>query len=543
MIHLKGGRIIDPANNRDEIGDLYIKNGRIAPRDPAGFYQTIDVTGKIVMAGAIDIHSHIAGGNVNVARLILPDAVNGQEPPIPGKAFAGVCWPASETGRLYAQMGFTTVVEPAMALNGALKTHIELADIPYIDRGALVILGNEDFLLRLLRERPGGSLLKDYVAWAVQSAKELGVKVINPGGAAAFKENVRSFSLDDVVPAYGLTSRDIFTALQRVVYELGIPHPLHLHTNNLGIPGNIESILATIEASGGLPLHLAHIQFYSYGKTKRGGLSSEAARLAEAVLKHRNVTVDIGQVMFGQTITISSDVLRQFAARSSAHPKKWVIWDGDGNGGGIVPYNYRSTNAVSALQWAIGLELFLLIDDPWRVFFTTDHPNGGPFTAYPKMLHLLMDAGERARFMETLPQKAFKTSLLGQLKREYSLYEIAIMTRAAPARLLGTLDRGHLGDGAIADIAVYTDRPDKTAMFAAADYVFKDGVMIVKEVRILAPYYGRTLTVKPEFDKQLAPRLQSYYGEFYGTSPETFSVPSTFAGHKEPVFSEQGRRI
>jgi len=542
VIHLKGGRVIDPANNRDEIGDVFVKDGRIAPRDPNATYETIDISGKIVMAGGIDIHSHIAGGNVNAARLLLPGAQGGQEPPPRGQRFAGVCHPASETGRLYAQMGFTTVIEPAMNPSGAVRTHLELADIPYIDRGALAILGNEDFLLRLLREQPGGALLKDYIAWTVQSTKALGVKTINPGGAAAFKENVRQFSLDDVVPSYGLSSRAIFTALQRAVHELGIPHPLHLHTNNLGMPGNIDSALGTIKAAEGLPLHLAHVQFYSYGRTKKGGFTSEASRLAEAVIANKNITVDIGQVAFGQTITISSDVLRQFSAREFARPKKWIVWDGDGNGCGILPYNYRATDAIAALQWAIGLELFLLIDDPWRVFFTTDHPNGGPFTAYPKILHLLMDAGERARFIETLPQKAFKTSVLKDLKREYSLYEIAIMTRAAPARLLGASDRGHLGEGGIADISVYTEQADKTAMFAAADYVFKNGEMIVKDGAALGRRMGRTLTVKPQFDRRIEGRLQPYYDEYYGARPEIFAVPNGFAGAASSLFTEQACR-
>ena len=68
-----------------------------------------------------------------------------------------------------------------------------------------------------------------------------------------------------------------------------------------------------------------------------------------------------------------------------------MILDGDGNGGGIVPYDYRADDFYNAVQWAIGLELFLLIDDPWRVFFTTDHPNGAPFTAYPEIFELLME--------------------------------------------------------------------------------------------------------------------------------------------------------
>ena len=44
-------------------------------------------------------------------------------------------------------------------------------------------------------------------------------------------------------------------------------------------------------------------------------------------------------------------------------------------------------------RWASSC--FLLIDDPWRVFFTTDHPNGAPFTAYPELFALLMDRQAR----------------------------------------------------------------------------------------------------------------------------------------------------
>jgi dihydroorotase len=59
---LRGGRIIDPASGRDEIGDLLILDGRIAaetgaPRDPA--VPVIDATGLIVAPGLIDMHVHL----------------------------------------------------------------------------------------------------------------------------------------------------------------------------------------------------------------------------------------------------------------------------------------------------------------------------------------------------------------------------------------------------------------------------------------------------------------------------------------------------
>ncbi len=382
-------------------------------------------------------------------------------------------------------MGFTTVVEPAVAPHHALHAHLELADTPIIDKAILAVLGNDDFLLGLMRAKESAAI-RDYVAWTLETSRALGIKVINAGGAAAFKANVRAFSLDDEVPWYGVTSRAIVRALQHAVHDLGVPHPLHVHCNNLGMAGNAESALATIAAADGLPLHLAHLQFYGYGKEGERGFSSAAARIADAVNAAKTVTIDVGQVMFGQTVTISSDVLRQFNARHQARPRKWMIFDGDSNGGGIVPYNYRADDFYNAMQWAIGLELFLLIDDPARVFFTTDHPNGAPFTTYPEIFALLMSRDLRAEWIARLPPAAMAVTTLPSIRREYSLGEIAMMTRAAPARLLGLADRGHLGSGAVADVAVYDDKPDRAQMFRAAALVFKDGELVVRDGKVTA---------------------------------------------------------
>ena len=69
------------------------------------------------------------------------------------------------------------------------------------------ILGNDDFLLRLMRSKASQNQINDYVAWTLQATRRLGLKVINAGGANAFKSNVRNFDLDDVVPDYGVSSR------------------------------------------------------------------------------------------------------------------------------------------------------------------------------------------------------------------------------------------------------------------------------------------------------------------------------------------------
>jgi formylmethanofuran dehydrogenase subunit A len=535
LTRIAGGRVIDPANGRDDVGDVWMRDGRIvdvpngAPADA-----TYDATGKIVMAGAIDIHSHIAGWNVNAARLLLPELHHAAMRRVPTTSLASAQWSTFETGCLYAAMGFTTVVEPAVSPHHALHAHLELADIPIIDKAILTVLGNDDFLLDLLRSKESAAAIEDYVAWTLAMSRGLGIKVVNAGGAAAFKENVRAFSFDDVVPSYGVSSRAIVKALQRAVNVLGVPHPLHVHCNNLGLAGNVETALTTIAAAEELPLHLAHLQFYGYGKEGKRGFSSAAASLAEAVNAAHNVTIDVGQVMFGQTVTISSDVLRQFNAREQAHPKKWLLLDGDANGGGIVPYNYRRNNFYNAIQWAVGLELFLLIDTPWRVFFTTDHPNGAHFTTYPEIFALLMSRDLRAQWMAELPTAAISLTTLPSIRREYSLVEIATMTRAAPAKLLGLTDRGHLNAGAVADVAVYDNDDDRAKMFRAAAFVFKDGELVVRGGSVIHCRWGSALTVRPDCDQAIDRRMRAYYEDRYGLAAEFLKVPEEALGRPEP---------
>jgi formylmethanofuran dehydrogenase subunit A len=536
LIRLKGGRVVDPAHDRDTIEDVWMQDGRIVVRPPRGTEPdaVYDATGKIVMAGGIDIHSHVAGGNVTLSRLLLPELHEGTEAPPDGQPFGTARWSSYETGRLYARMGFTTVVEPAVAPAQALQAHLELADLPILDKATLTVLGNDDVLLGLLRDKAGRNAVADYVGLVVARTRALGVKCINAGGSAAFKENVRTFALDDVVPAYGVSSRQIVEALQQAVVDLGIRHPLHVHCNNLGVPGAIDALVETIEAADGKPLHLAHVQFYAYGDEGKRRFVSAAGRLISALNLNPNVTVDVGQVMFGQTVTISSDVIRQFASRDFASPNKWIVWDGDGNGGGIVPFHYKASNTINALQWAIGLEIFLSAHDPWQVYFTTDHPNGAPFTTYPKLLHLLMDANERARFIAGLPKAAMALTALPSIGREFTLDEVAIMTRAAPARLLGLKDRGHLSPGAVADVAVYDDKADRTAMFEAAAFVFKDGHLVVRDGEVTEYRFGRAQTVEPPFDKRIVKRVDDRLGALHGSDSRLYAVPAGSLGRDEP---------
>lgn len=530
ITQIRGGEVIDPLNGAASVRDLWVEDDRVVADPGREADSQIDASGCVVMAGGIDIHSHIAGGNVNTARLLLPEFHKSHLRRPGSTPLSALGWSTERTGRDYASMGFTTVVEPAMSPGSALHTHLELADIPIIDTASLAILGNDDFLLSLIREGESASMIADYVAWTVDATRALGVKAINAGAAAAFKANTRTFDLDDVVPGYGVASRAIIKALQGAVGMLGVPHPLHLHCSNLGVPGKApQTAEATMAAGEGERLHLAHLQFYGYGGAGKRGFSSEGARLAEIVNATPNLTIDVGQVMFGQTVTVSSDVMRQFAARGTASPKKSVIADGDGNGGGIVPFRYKP-DFYGAVQWAIGLELFLLIDDPWRVFFTTDHPNGAPYTAYPELFRLLLSREARREAMDSLPANAIAMTTLPSIDREYTLDEIAIMTRASPAKLLGLPDRGHLGPGALADVAIYRRGDDASAMFGRAAVVLKDGVPVVKDGHVVSNRRGRALRLRSTPDKAIVKRLEAYHQQRYGLGLDWFTVPDWALG-------------
>jgi len=104
-----------------------------------------------------------------------------------------------------------------------------------------------------------------------------------------------------------------------------------------------------------------------------------------------------------------------------------------------------------------------------------------------------MSREARAEATARLPQEAVATTTLPSIAREYTFNEIAIMTRAAPAKLLGLKDRGHLGEGGLADIAVYSPSKDLAKMFRFAHLVFKDGDLVVRDGRVSHYRWGKAL--------------------------------------------------
>ena len=528
---LQNARIYDPINRiNGKIKDLYIKNGHVIDKPKHGekVSTTINLKNKIIMAGGIDIHSHIAGGKVNLARLLLPEEhrkyLYSSSEKLRSGSGLGTC-SSFHIGYKYAKLGYTAVFEPAVLPSNARSAIIEMSDIPFIDKGTYTVLSNDDFLLKLIQKKTNQKKINDYVAWILHSTKGLGIKIVNPGGINAFKFNQRTLDLDEKNKKYGITPRSILKVLTKSLIDLKAPHPIHVHGCNLGVPGNVNTTIKQISAVEGKPMHLTHIQYHSYDNKGDKKFSSGANLLAENINKNKNITCDVGQIMFGQTVTASADTMSQYRNHHFAHPKKWICADIECDAGcGIVPFEYRDKNFVNALQWAIGLELFLLIKDPWRIYLTTDHPNGAAFTAYPRLIKLLMDKSYRDNEFEKINKEAQKSSVLKNLKREYSLYDIAILTRAGPAKVLGLNNIGHLGLGAKANITVYNDKKDKEEMFEKPFMVIKDGEIIVKNGNIQKVFNGKFYTAETDYDKGIEKEIKSYFEKYMGRRMENFKI-------------------
>jgi formylmethanofuran dehydrogenase subunit A len=205
--------------------------------------------------------------------------------------------------------------------------------------------------------------------------------------------------------------------------------------------------------------------------------------------------------------------------------RKWVSLDVEHEDGcGIVPITYDDRKFVHALQWAMGLEWFLLVSDPWRIALSTDHPNGGAFRSYPEIIALLMSRDLRREVLGRLPRRVRRRCGLGELTREYTLSEIAIITRAGPARMLGLARKGHLGVGADADITIYAPDDDRRRMFALPRYVIKGGVVVVDDSELRSAPDGQTLLVAPEVDPSLRAELNDWLGRHGTIHPANFAI-------------------
>jgi formylmethanofuran dehydrogenase subunit A len=572
---IKNGYVFDPLNGIDgEIKDIFIKDGKVVAvlsgaeaRDAT----VIDATGKTVMPGGVDSHSHVAGAKVNAGRLMRPEdhykSVRAKTDIT--HSGSGYTVPSVyKQGYDYAAMGYTTVFEAAMPPLEARHTHEEMRSTPILDMGAYMVFGNNWFIMRYLKD---GDVEKAaaYVAWMMRTHKAYGIKCVNPAGVENWGWAKNVHGLDDHNIHFDITPREVIRGLAEVNELLGLPMSLHLHTNNLGHPGNWEITRDSLQITSGMDpknktevewaetkenarrkqcVYLAHAQFSSFGGTSWRDFGSGVKGLVDYVNGADHVVIDNGAVPFGPATAMTGDgpAIHDLYMLSG---QKWANCDIELEcGSGVIPLMYLKGSPISAVQWAMGLELLLLIKDPWKTIMTTDHPNGGVFTQYPQVITWLMSKKARDDTAKECHKWAYDRSSLGGVDRELSLYEIAILTRANSARTIGMAYRkGHLGIGADGDVTVYDLDPTKlnvndpaTLMqkFARPDYTVKDGQIVAKQGQIVAVPKGRRYYCRPYLDdtleKEMLVDVKNWF-KYYTLGFSNYPVPEKYLTNPVPI--------
>ena len=560
-ILVKGGFVIDPTRKIDgDAGDVAIKDGMIVDKVSSSA-KVIDAKGKIVMAGGVDVHSHVAGPKVNVGRLFRPE----------DKLLSGTCRSAMaqqngyrmesgfsipstfKTGYDYARMGYGFVMEAAMPPIHSPHVHEEIHDTPIIDEAALPVFGNNWFVMDYLKKGEVENTAS-YIAWLLKATKGYGVKVVNPGGTAAWGWGLNCLSLDDVVPYFEITPREIIKGLLQANEYLGLPHSMHIHQNDLGNPGNYKGTIDSLKISEGVKaknkfgreqvMHSTHLQFHSYGGDSWGTFCSKAKEVMDYVNKNKGLTIDLGCVTLDETTTMTADGPFEHHLHSLNH-LKWCNVDVEmETAAGVVPYIYSKDVLPNAIQWATGLELALYAKDMNRTFLTTDHPNAGPFTRYPRVIKWLMSMKSREAVLATMKNtdKVIDATTIHNIDRELTLFEIAQMTRSGPAKCLGLGNLyGGLAPGMIADVAVFdlnyknmpSDAEKIESAFQRAACFIKSGEIVVKDGEIVGHGHKKTVWVNvnmPE-NPQVKRDITQSFTKDYTVQLENYSVKDYLAPH------------
>jgi formylmethanofuran dehydrogenase subunit A len=448
---IKNGTVYDPRNGiNGEKMDIFIDNGKIVdvPKSIPGPEEIIDASGKTVMPGGIDVHSHVATYGLNLARFTLD--------------FPTV----NEIGYAYAKMGYTHVNEPLMTLNTASYVHHELSSIPFVDTSAFIVVNLADMANQIRRKEKEEA--KNSLLLLIALTRAIGVEIYDVGVRYAKK----GYFYRDIDTKKCLNFMYQVSQLKSEPAEKGEELPrIHLRT----YPGLLDEDVDVLSA-----FSLAHIAFgidneerYAAAKevVKKGGF----ADLGIFNPEYTNMQIGYDVPVFASTSTSApAEYGNKFLSMDIGLEKPLILSKHDERGDGDV----QSKCIYYSLKFALESVEYLDLDrDSCCISFSTDSPNGGFLHYYPPIFSLLLSSRSRKE-IDGLPD----------VDTEFSLYQLAAITRMNPARLLGLKNKGHLGIGADADIAIYdlnldidTDSREVAKKLGNCEYLLKGGNEVIYE--------------------------------------------------------------
>lgn len=464
--HFKNAKVFDPTLPLTSAvaRDLYIEDGKIVESlNPQSDHVVLDFKNHFIMAGAIDMHTHLVCPPVNALRALQDHC---DENAIPKSLMGSPTWLRDQ----YFKFGYTTAIEAAIppGPGNSQAALYHLRDFMPLNTGFLLLMSHDGPLLSLINDGKVEQA-KTHAIKRYHQSHAMGIKLVNPGSVHC--EDGPALDVDDIdtaVDGMTATPRQILELFLEVVDELDLAHPLHIHLPQLGTPGSCESAVAWLHAMEGRRAHIAHLQYDCYLPDEQWYFRSGVEPILKALSKNKRITADLGLTGFGPAFGATADLALHDRLcdlfGDDVGPAMRLQWSGR-TAFGLQKLDRHPQNLGYALQWAVGLELALLCDDLDQLSLTIDYPNGGAVSQYPQLIRCLTNKPYRDELIEQCHPAVMHCTDLKNITRELTLDEILKLTRTSPAHALRLKNKGNLQLGSDADIAIYKAHVNVSEMF------------------------------------------------------------------------------
>jgi Amidohydrolase family len=402
-ILLKGGIVVDPVNRSTEMADVAIANGKISEigtdLDPGHANESMDVSGRHVLPGIIDLHVHVSA------------------------------WLGGRYGhRMMAAAGITTALDMSGPVDSVIElarnfgAGLNLATIQYVRPGHTV--GDTN---------PGTGELEDLLQKSLEQGA-YGLKIL--GGHYPLSPEA--------------TARTISVTRSRNAY-------LAFHAGSLASKSDIDGFHEAVELIGDHAATLAHINSYCRGRVRPE--LDETAEAITALQTHPRICSESYLSPFNGTsgkcsngvpesqVTAMCLTAKNFAATEQgleeAIMSGWAHVNQEFGGRMVLSVGEKAVAYWRSLETNVTLSFPVNPEMP-RLQLATAKRSGDEFVVDC----LITDGGG-------IPRNVIVSSGLCLVKLSaLTIEEFVLKTSRNPARILGLSDKGHLGVGADADVSV-----------------------------------------------------------------------------------------
>ncbi|MEW6661002.1 MAG: amidohydrolase family protein [Bacillota bacterium] len=456
---LRGGRIVDPVNGVDTIGDLLVKDGKVAGLnvEPEMGCEIVDVSGKMVIPGVVDTHVHTA------------------RPEVGGAGY-----------RMLVKAGVTTAVD----LEGPVDV-VEDEIVPH---------GNGINMAVLEGIWPSKGLTSTNgtdgeISAAINRAMDhgaLGLKIL--GGH------------------YPLSPDTIARIIQLTYRERGY---VAFHAGSTTAGSDIHGLEQAVLLAGGLPLHIAHINAYCRGLVCHP--LEELRRAMDLLSRSSNIVSESHMAPFNGTSGLCQDgVPMSHVTRNCLRKRNYPVTQ-EGIRQAILDH-YASVyvpvgsevrqlwGEEAVRQWEergtrVGLSFPVNLRTTALVCATAKDTAG----------RFIVDALSSDGGM--IPRNCILTYGMALVHfGALTLAELVLKSSYYPARMFGLLNKGQLGSGADADIAVIDPDTGKAEMTIIDGQIcMVSGVLINRPGRVLTTERGVAHLKRQQVPHRVVDLSQSTY--------------------------------